>query len=158
VLTDGRTATARTAATAAANIVLVDLALDYATAKRVAIAASDACDREAVATATGALQEAGFAVSRFDDVAGLAVMRTVAMLANEAADAAMLGIATPADIDLAMLKGVNYPRGPLAWGDAIGAVRIAGVIGNLAAHYGDGRYRVSPRLARAAQSGKPVAG
>ncbi len=157
-LTDGRTATARAAATGASNIVVLDLALDYATAKRVAISASDACDREAVATATGVLQEAGLAVSRLDDVAGLVVMRTVAMLVNEAADAAMLGIASPPDIDLAMQKGVNYPRGPLAWGDAIGAARIAAVIGNLSSHYGDGRYRVSPRLARAAQAGRPLAG
>ncbi len=157
-LTDGRTATARTAATGVANVVLVDLALDYATAKRIAIAASDACDRKAQATATGALQRAGFAVSQLDDVAGLAVMRTVAMLANEAADAAMQGIATPADIDLAMQKGVNYPRGPIAWGEAIGAARVAAVIGHLAVSCGDGRYRVSPRLARAAQTGTAPAG
>jgi len=80
-------------------------------------------------------------------------MRTVAMLVNEASDAAMQGIATPADIDLAMQKGVNYPRGPLAWGDAIGPARVAGVLANLAAHYGEDRYRISPRLARAAQAG-----
>ena len=77
----------------------------------------------------------------------------VAMLVDEAADAAMQGIATPAAIDLAMQKGVNYPRGPLAWGDAVGAARIAAVLANLAAHYGEDRYRTSPRLARAAQAG-----
>jgi len=157
-LTDGRTATARAAATGASNVVLVDLALDYAAAKRVAIAAADRCDASALGAAVGVLQQADFAVSRLDDVAGLAVMRTVAMLVNEAADAAMQGIATPADIDLAMQKGVNYPRGPLAWGDAIGAARIAGVLANLAAHYGEDRYRVSPRLARAAQAGGRLAG
>ena len=80
-------------------------------------------------------------------------MRTVAMLVNEAADAAMQGIATPGDVDLAMQKGVGYPRGPLAWGDAIGAGRVAAVLANLAAHYGEDRYRTSPRLARAAQTG-----
>jgi len=157
-LTDGRTATARAAATGASNVVLVDLALDYAAAKRVAIAAADRCDASALGAAVGVLQQADFAVSRLDDVAGLAVMRTVAMLVNEAADAAMQGIATPADIDLAMQKGVNYPLGPLAWGDAIGAGRIAGVLANLAAHYGEDRYRVSPRLARAAQAGGRLAG
>ena len=157
-LTDGRTATARAAATGASNVVLVDLALDYAAAKRVAIAAADRCDASALGAAVGVLQQAGCAVSRLDDAAGLAVMRTVAMLVNEAADAAMQGIATPADIDLAMQKGVNYPLGPLAWGDAIGAGRIAGVLANLAAHYGEDRYRVSPRLARAAQAGGRLAG
>ncbi len=152
-LTDGRTATARSDATGAPNVVLVDLALDYGTAKRVAIAASDRCDTAATGAAVGALQKAGLAVSRLDDVAGLAVMRTVAMLVNEAADAAMQGIATPADVDLAMQKGVSYPRGPLAWGDAIGPARVAAVLANLAAHYGEDRYRTSPRLARAAQTG-----
>ena len=72
--------------------------------------------------------------------------------------AAMQGIATPSDIDLAMQKGVNYPRGPLAWGDAVGAARIGATMANLAAHYGEDRYRVSPRLARAAQTGGRLAG
>jgi 3-hydroxybutyryl-CoA dehydrogenase len=157
-LTDGRTATARSSATGAPNIVLVDLALDYASAKRVAVACSEQCQPAAMEAATGALQKAGLAVSRLDDVAGLVVMRTVAMLVNEAIDAALQGIATPADIDLAMQKGVNYPRGPIAWGDAIGAARIERVLRNLADHYGDGRYRVSPRLARAAQANVPIAG
>jgi 3-hydroxybutyryl-CoA dehydrogenase len=152
-LTDGRTATARSGAAGAPNVVLVDLALDYATAKRVAIAVSDRCEASAADGAAGALHKAGYAVSRVDDAAGLVVMRTVAMLVNEAADAAMQGIATPADVDLAMQKGVNYPRGPLAWGDAIGAARIAAVLANLAAHYGEDRYRTSPRLARAALTG-----
>jgi len=157
-LTDGRTASARAAATGASNLVLLDLALDYATAKRLAISASDTCAREAVDAAVGVLQHAGLAVSRLDDVAGLAVMRTVAMLVNEAADAAMQGIATASDIDLAMQKGVNYPRGPLAWGDAAGAARIGAVMANLSAHYGEDRYRVSPRLARAAQTGARLSG
>ena len=42
------------------------------------------------------------------------------MLANEAADAVTQGIGTAADVDLALQKGVNYPRGPLAWADALG--------------------------------------
>jgi 3-hydroxybutyryl-CoA dehydrogenase len=151
-LTDGRTATARSNASQTPNLVLVDLALDYAKADRLAVAASARCDAAARDVAIGTLQSAGFAVSHVDDVAGLVVMRTVAMLVNEAADAAMQGVATAADIDVAMQKGVNYPRGPLAWGDALGAARVAAVMTNLAAHYGEDRYRPSPRLVRAAQS------
>ncbi|MEO8488118.1 MAG: 3-hydroxyacyl-CoA dehydrogenase [Betaproteobacteria bacterium] len=151
-LTDGRTATARASATTATNLVLVDLALDYASTKRLAIATSARCDPASALAATGALQAAGYLVSRLDDVAGLVVMRTVAMLVNEAADAASQGVASSADIDLAMQKGVNYPRGPLAWGNAIGPARVAAVLANLRDHYGDARYRTSPRLARAAQS------
>jgi len=54
-----------------------------------------------------------------------------------------------------MLNGVNYPRGPLAWADAIGPARIAGVIDALARTYGEDRYRNSPLLRRRALSGLP---
>jgi len=80
------------------------------------------------------------------------------MLANEAAEAVTQGVATPADLDDAMQKGVNYPRGPLAWADAIGVARLRDVIVNLAAHYGEDRYRVAPLIARRAVTGQPLAG
>jgi 3-hydroxyacyl-CoA dehydrogenase len=51
-----------------------------------------------------------------------------------------------------MRKGVNYPRGLLEWGDAVGAGRIGAVLANLGVHYGEDRYRPAPRLTRAAQS------
>jgi len=75
-------------------------------------------------------------------------MRTVAMLANEAADAVNQGVCSAAAADIAMQKGVNYPRGPLAWADAIGIEHIVRVLANLAASYGEDRYRVSPLLRR----------
>jgi 3-hydroxybutyryl-CoA dehydrogenase len=152
-LTDGRTATSRALASGAHRLVLFDLALDYAQCKRLAVACADSCDADAASAAIGALQAAGVAVSRLDDVAGLAVMRTVAMLANEAADAVTQGVATPPDLDLAMQKGVNYPRGPLAWGDTLGAARVREVLQHLAAHYGEDRYRTSPLIARRAAIG-----
>jgi len=151
--TDGRTATARVAATGVREIVLFDLAHDDATAPRLAVARADTCGEAAAAAAVGTLQAAGLAVSRVDDVAGLVVMRTVAMLANEAADAVLQGVADAAAVDLAMQKGVNYPRGPLAWADAIGVDTVASVLANLAAHYGEDRYRVSPLIARRAATG-----
>ncbi|MEP7182263.1 MAG: 3-hydroxyacyl-CoA dehydrogenase PaaH [Betaproteobacteria bacterium] len=156
--TDGRTATTRVAATGVRDLVLFDLAFDYATATRLAVARADTCADGAYAAAVGTLQAAGLAVSRLDDVAGLAVMRTVTMLANEAADAVMQGVADPAAVDLAMQKGVNYPRGPLAWADAIGLDRVAAVLGHLAAHYGEDRYRTSPLLARRSAAGGSLHG
>jgi 3-hydroxybutyryl-CoA dehydrogenase len=147
-LTDGRTATSRATTSGAHDLVLFDLALDYATCTRVAVARADTCSERSWSAAVGTLQAAGIAVSAFDDVAGLAVMRTVVMLANEAADAVTQGIATARDVDLAMQKGVNYPIGPLAWADRIGAARVREVLVNLAAHYGEDRYRTSPLLAR----------
>jgi len=141
-LTDGRTATERTISDGS-PAVLFDLALDYAAATRMAIARSDQADDTALAQAAGFFQALGKTVSVVDDAPGLIVMRTVAMLANEAADVVHQGVASAADVDVSMLKGVNYPRGPLAWADAIGSARIAGVIDALAIAASPGADRVS---------------
>ncbi len=153
VPSDGRTATMVAAACAHPDVVVFDLALDFRNCTRLAVAVADACSAAGAAAAIGALQAAGIAVSRVDDVAGLVVLRTVAMLANEASDAVTQGIAAAADVDLAMRKGVNYPQGPLAWGDAIGLKRVRAVLHHLAAHYGEDRYRASPLITRRCATG-----
>lgn len=145
-LTDGRTATQRAKVARLPNMVLLDLALDYSTARRVALARADQCSDEAYEAAVVLFQAAGFAVSRLDDVPGMAVMRTVAMLANEAADAVNQGVCSAEAVDLAMRKGVNYPRRPLAWPNDIGMEQIVGVLANSGQAYGEDRYRVSPLL------------
>ncbi len=157
-LTDGRTATRRVIDAGVRDLVLFDLALDFSTATRLAVARADTCGEAAYVSAIGALQAAGVAVSRLDDVAGLAVLRIVAMLANEAAEAVVQGVASPEAIDMAMEKGVNYPRGPLAWADAIGVGTIRDALANLAAHYGEDRYRISPLVARRAATGARLRG
>ncbi len=81
------------------------------------------------------------------------VTRVVAMLVNEAVDAVRLGIATPVDIELAMTRGVNYPKGLLAWGDEIGPADILATLEALQAEYGEDRYRPSPLLRRVARAG-----
>ena len=55
-----------------------------------------------------------------------------------------------------MRNGVNYPRGPLAWADAIGLPHVCAVLRHLAAHYGEDRYRMSPLLARRCATGAPL--
>jgi 3-hydroxybutyryl-CoA dehydrogenase len=152
-LTDGRSATQRASDNHHPDTVLFDLALDYGSAKRIAIACADQCSPAAYHAVVGLLQAAGFTVTRLDDVPGMAVMRTVAMLANEAADAVNQGVCSAAAADIAMQKGVNYPRGPLAWADAIGIEHIVRVLANLATSYGEDRYRVSPLLRRKQVSG-----
>lgn len=147
-LTDGRTATSRVAAGEAADLVLFDLALDYGATSRIAIAKSDQGSAEALSAAAGLFQAIGKAVSVIDDAPGLVVMRTLAMLASEAADAVLQGVASPSDIDRAMTLGVNYPRGPLGWADAVGPARILAVLEALQAAYGDDRYRASQWLRR----------
>jgi 3-hydroxybutyryl-CoA dehydrogenase len=154
--TDGRSATQRAAESGIAQLALADLALDYAKASRLALSVARQADAAASQAAIGLLQAAGFAVSQLRDVPGLPVMRTVAMLANEAADAVNQGVCDAAGADAAMRLGVNYPRGPLAWADAVGVGTIRAVLANLAAFYGEDRYRVSPLIQQAVLAGSKI--
>ena len=72
--------------------------------------------------------------------------RVLAMLVNEAVDARYLRVASPADLELAMEKGVNYPKGLLAWCDEIGAGTVLARLDALQAEYGEDRYRPSVLL------------
>ncbi len=78
------------------------------------------------------------------------VARVLAMLINEAVDAAHLQIATHEDLDLAMTKGVNYPKGLLQWCEEWGAQAVLDVLDNLYEQYGEDRYRASVLLRRMA--------
>ncbi len=148
MLTDGRPATRRSAEEHYPHLVLFDLALDYAAAKRLALAPADQCGESALRTVCATLGSAGFACSRFDDVAGMIVLRTIAMLVNEAADAVAYGICTADAIDNAMRFGVNYPRGPMAWAESVGLDFFARVLANLREHYAGERYRTSVLIQR----------
>jgi len=80
------------------------------------------------------------------DLGARIFLRILAMLVNEAVEAVRLRVAAPHDIELAMTKGVNYPRGLLAWGDEIGPATILDRLEALQAEYGEERYRPSPLL------------
>jgi len=87
-----------------------------------------------------------------DPVTGVLVFeRILAMLINEAADAVFLRVASAEDIDLAMTKGVNYPKGLLAWANELGVSRVHGWLEGLQDEYGEDRYRPSPLLKRMAR-------
>lgn len=77
------------------------------------------------------------------------VERVVAMLINEAAEALHLGIASAQDLDLAMTRGVNYPKGLLQWCDELGAEYVLAILDNLYEEYREDRYRASVLLRRA---------
>jgi len=144
-LTDGRIAAERSAVEPAASgapWLLLDLARDFATTPLLGATGN----AEALSCAAAVLQAADIALLALDDVGGLVVMRTVACLANEAADLMTWTGTRAADIDIAMRLGTAYPVGPLAWADAVGISRVVRVLENLQAHYGDMRYRRSPQL------------
>ena len=80
-----------------------------------------------------------------DEALGRAIVdRVVAMLINEAADAVYRAIGSESDVETAMLKGVNYPKGLLAWGREWGWTKVRDQIEALRERSGDPRYRVCP--------------
>lgn len=76
------------------------------------------------------------------------VERIVAMLINEAIDALHLNIASAQDLELAMTKGVNYPKGLLQWCDEWGADKCLNILDGLYHEYHEDRYRASVLLRR----------
>lgn len=77
------------------------------------------------------LQDRGRSAVRLPDWPGLVVMRTVAMVVNEAFEAVLQGVATEEGVGAAMMYGVNYPKGPFDWARQIGLDRMLAVIDNL---------------------------
>jgi 3-hydroxybutyryl-CoA dehydrogenase len=72
--------------------------------------------------------------------------RILTMLINEAYDALYLGIASAMDLDIAMTKGVNYPKGLIEWGKTIGLENCRNSMEDLYAFYQEDRYRCSAGL------------
>jgi 3-hydroxybutyryl-CoA dehydrogenase len=88
------------------------------------------------------------------DAPGLVLGRIVCQLVNEAAFALGEGIGTVEDIDAGMVLGMNHPRGPVEWADAIGPDHVLSVLDALADEYREERYRAAPALRRAVASGE----
>lgn len=105
------------------------------------------------AQAQALFSQGGQAVTLIEDSAGFIVQRVLASIVNIGCDIVQQGICSPADLDSAVLLGLGYPRGPLAWGDQLGARRVLAILRNLQRISGDPRYRPSPWLARRAQLG-----
>lgn len=133
-------------------LVLFDTSTNLHAAPLVVLAKAHCCSGEQLGKVSGFFQALGKQVVVVDDLPGLLITRTLCMLANEAAEAVNHGIASAADVDQAMCKGVNYPLGPLAWADAFGNHNVVSVLDNLARAYPDGRYRPSSLLRRKAMS------
>ena len=95
----------------------------------------------------------GTAVSVIRDSAGFVGQRILACIVNIGCDIAQQRVAAPADIDRAVTLGLGYPKGPLAFGDALGAARVLKILETMQDFYGDPRYRPSPWLKRRALLG-----
>ncbi|WP_210411646.1 3-hydroxyacyl-CoA dehydrogenase [Rhodoferax sediminis] len=90
------------------------------------------------------------------DTPGYVASRVVACIVNLACEMAQQGIASPADIDVAVRLALGYPAGPFEWGDRLGAARVLQILEGLHATFGDQRYRPSPWLVRRARLSLPL--
>jgi 3-hydroxybutyryl-CoA dehydrogenase len=95
----------------------------------------------------------GVPVSVIRDSAGFVAQRVVAHVVNVGCDIVQQRIASPQDLDRAVVLGLNYPRGPLAMGDALGARKVLAVLEAMYDFYKEPRYRPSPWLTRRARLG-----
>jgi 3-hydroxybutyryl-CoA dehydrogenase len=93
-------------------------------------------------------------VPNTDPVLGQKIVdRILAMLINEAYDAVLMQVASAEDIDKAMTKGVNYPKGLLAWAQEIGPAKVLNQLETLFQEYGEDRYRPNVLLKREVEKG-----
>ena len=80
------------------------------------------------------------------DAPGLVLGRIVCQLVNEAAFAIGEGVGSADDVDAGLTLGLNHPRGPVAWGEAIGLDHVLATIDGLWAERREERYRAAPLL------------
>lgn len=150
VMLSGGTSAETTARISGQPVLLHDLLPPRIDSRRIAFSVSSGASPKAIAAFVNTAAAHGMQASRIADGPGLPLSRTLAMLANEAFDMVLHGIASEADIDLAMTNGVNHPRGPMAWAEDIGPGYILGVLDAVLRETGDPRYRASFGLRRAA--------
>jgi 3-hydroxybutyryl-CoA dehydrogenase len=98
----------------------------------------------------------GMVTEQVGDAPGLVLGRMVAQIVNESMFAVGEGVGSPADVDAGMVLGLNHPRGPLEWGDEIGAETVLMLLAGLQEEYREERYRPAPALLRAARAGEPL--
>ncbi len=108
---------------------------------------------ETLGAAAAALSADGTPVTAINDSAGFVVQRLLAMIVNIGTRIAELRIAKPADIDIAVELGLNYPKGPLALGDNLGSARVLAVLDGMHAVTLDPKYRATSWLRRRAKLG-----
>ena len=111
---------------------------------------TDAAFRDA---AHGLLGADGVPVTVCRDSPGFIAQRIVAMIVNIGCSIAQSRTARPADIDKAVMLGLNYPNGPFRFGDVLGPDRVYKVLSSMCRIYGDPRYRPNIWLTRRAKLG-----
>ncbi len=122
-------------------------------AKRRTLMPTPVTTKEARDAAHGLLAADGVPVSVIKDSAGFVAQRVVAHIVNVGCDIVQQRIATPEDLDRAVMLGLGYPKGPLGLGDAVGPAKILAILEAMHELTKEPRYRPSPWLTRRARLG-----
>jgi len=104
-------------------------------------------------SAHGLLTADGVGATVVRDCPAFVCQRVLSTICNIGCQIAQLGTAEPDDIDKAVVLGLNYPSGPLTFGETLGPKNVLRILEGLYASYGDPRYRPSPWLRRRALLG-----
>jgi 3-hydroxybutyryl-CoA dehydrogenase len=104
----------------------------------------------AAEAAEGFFARLGFAAEWVDDAPGLVLGRIVCQLVNEACFAVGEGVGSEEDVDAGLTLGLNHPRGPFAWCEAIGIRQVCATVDALWRERREERYRLAPLLRRRA--------
>ena len=123
--------------------VLIDAVRDLDKAGALVLTARTA---HAASIAAGWIQAGGRQALIIPDRPGMLVLRTLAQLANAAADAVADGVGEADGIDAALMYGAGHPEGPLTWARRAGFEQVATVLHNIAAAGGDPMYEPSAWL------------
>jgi len=151
---DATTFALRTGADAR-RLIAVDLSGDIA--RRLTVMTAPGADLDLRDAVAARIALTGAKVTAIADSPGFIAQRIRAMVANLGCEIAQIGVAAPADIDLAMTLGLNYPAGPLALADAMGLRAVLAILQRLQEITGEDRYRPSLWLRRRAMLGLPAA-
>ena len=92
-------------------------------------------------------------VTPIKDSPGFIAQRVVSMIINIGCYLAQSRTAAPADIDKGATLGLNYPHGPMSFGDTLGPAKVLKVLSNMNRLYADPRYRPNLWLTRRARLG-----
>jgi 3-hydroxybutyryl-CoA dehydrogenase len=103
--------------------------------------------------AHGLMAADGVKATVIRDCPGFIGQRVISMVCNIGCQIAQFGTAEPEDIDKAVVLGLNYPNGPLSFGEVLGPKNVLRILDSLICFYGDPRYRASPWLRRRATLG-----
>ncbi|KQZ00847.1 3-hydroxyacyl-CoA dehydrogenase [Pseudolabrys sp. Root1462] len=134
-----------------ANVVAVDMLGRFG--KRLTVMKNPLTAPDMLGQAVAALAAGGAVVTAINDSTGFVTQRLLSMIVNIGTRIAELRVAAPADIDTAVELGLNYPKGPLALGDALGSSRVLAVLDGMFALTHDPKYRATNWLRRRAALG-----